>query len=121
MVRAAAERREPSDVLIDSVIAWENLFGTKEGEPTLRVTASLALLLESEPEARRKLRTKLASIYTLRSNVVHGNSALNRSQYPLCYEALDIAIRALRVLLSDRVDVLAQRDGALRSLYLILG
>ena len=35
ILRAVAERREPSDVLVDSVIAWENLFGTKEGEPNL--------------------------------------------------------------------------------------
>jgi hypothetical protein len=108
-------------VLIDSVIAWENLFGTKDGEPTLRVTASLALLLESEREARRKLRTRLAKIYGLRSDVVHGNKPLSKSDYPLCYEALDIAIQALRVLLQDRTDVLEKPDGAQRSLHLILG
>ncbi|MEU6240560.1 hypothetical protein [Streptomyces sp. NPDC047024] len=122
VIRAVSERREPSDVLIDSVIAWENLFGSKDGEPTLRVTASLALLLEGNPSARRKLRTKLGKIYALRSDVVHGTSALKeQAQFAACYEALDIAIEALRVLLRDRKDVLAQRTGTERSLHLIVG
>jgi len=42
ILRAIAERRDPVDVLIDSVIAWENIFGTSQGEPTFRVTACLA-------------------------------------------------------------------------------
>ncbi|MFF1445084.1 hypothetical protein [Streptomyces sp. NPDC058295] len=122
VMRAVSERRDPSDVLIDSVIAWENLFGSKEGEPTLRVTASLALLLTDSPQDRRKLRTKLGKIYALRSDVVHGSSALNEAaEYAYCYEALEIALRALRVLLRDRPDVLAQRTGTERSLHLIVG
>lgn len=122
VIRAVSERREPSDVLIDSVIAWENLFGSKDGEPTLRVTASLALLLEENPQARRKLRTKLGKIYALRSDIVHGTSALSdQAEFAACYEALDIALEALRILLRDRTDVLAQRTGTERSLHLIVG
>lgn len=122
VIRAVSERREPSDVLIDSVIAWENLFGSKDGEPTLRVTASLAVLLEADSQARRKLRTKLGKIYSLRSDVVHGTSALSKqADFAACYEALDIALEALRVLLRDRTDVLAQRTGTERSLHLLVG
>ncbi|GIG88296.1 HEPN domain-containing protein [Plantactinospora endophytica] len=121
VVKASAERRDPTDVLVDSVIAWENLFGTKDGEPTLRVTASLALLLESDPQARRKLRSRLAKIYSLRSDVVHGSAVPDFKQVPLCYEALEIATKAIRVLLSDRIDVLNEVDGANRSLHLIMG
>lgn len=120
ILRAAAERREPSDVLIDSVIAWENIFGTSEGEPTLRVTASLALLLEHATAKREELRSKLAKIYSLRSTIVHGNRALKNSEVPLCQEALDVALRAVRALARDRKDILGLTDGAARSLRLIL-
>jgi hypothetical protein len=86
ILRAIAERREPSDVLIDSVIAWENLFGTKEGELTFRVTTCLAKLLEQDGDARLALKARLGKIYALRSKVVHGSGALKHSEYPLCNE-----------------------------------
>lgn len=121
VVRATGERRDPVDVLIDSVIAWENLFGTKDGEPTLRVTASLAILLESEPSKRRGLRSELGKIYGLRSNAVHGTAMPKPSETQLCFRALDVAILAIRALLKDRPDVLAEPDGGARSLALILG
>jgi hypothetical protein len=121
ILRAASERRELSDMLIDSVIAWENLFGTQEGEPTLRVPACLAVLLEESFQSRKVLRKRLLDIYRLRSKVVHGNDELKRDEHPMCYEALDIAIRAVRVLVADRTDALALPDGRLRSEALLLG
>jgi len=121
VLRAIAERREPSDVLIDSVIAWENLFGTKEGEPTFRITTCLAILLEESFESRDELRKRLTRIYRLRSKVVHGGGNLEGDEYPLCQEALDVAIRAIRVLVSNRSDILELPDGAVRSARLLLG
>jgi hypothetical protein len=121
ILRAIAERREPSDVLVDSVIAWENLFGTKEGEPTFRVTMCLAKLLEQVPEARLQSRTRLAKIYALRSKIVHGGGTLREDEYRLCNEALDTAIRAVEVLLTDRGDILRLPDSAQRSAALLLG
>jgi Apea-like HEPN len=121
ILSAIAERREPSDVLIDSVIAWENLFGTSQGEPTFRVTMCLAVLLERSPKARMDLRKKLGDIYGLRSSVVHGSGSLKESDYPKCQEALDIAIRAIRVLVTERTDILELADGAARSIALLVG
>ncbi|MFI0368849.1 hypothetical protein ACH35V_13265 [Actinomadura sp. 1N219] len=120
ILRAVAERREPSDVLIDSVIAWENLFGTKEGEPTFRVTMCLASLLKESLQERKEFKTRLGKIYALRSKVVHGSGKPKEGEYPLCYEALDVAIDAVRLLTSDRVDILKLRDGAARSATLLL-
>jgi len=120
ILRAVAERREPSDVLVDSVIAWENFFGTREGEPTFRVTICLAKLLEQGTEARLTLRTRLGKIYALRSKVVHGGGTPSVDEYPLCYEALDVAIRAVRVLVDERGDILRLSDGARRSAALLL-
>jgi hypothetical protein len=121
ILRAIAERHEPSDVLIDSVIAWENLFGTKEGEPTFRVTTCLAVLLEESLQARKDRRKRLADIYGLRSKVVHGSGNVRGREYPMCYEALDTAIGAIRVLVTDRTDILELPDGAARSNHLLLG
>ncbi|GAA2259005.1 hypothetical protein GCM10010430_48810 [Kitasatospora cystarginea] len=120
ILRAIAERREPSDVLIDSVIAWENVFGTQQGEPTFRVTMCIAKLLEENTEARAGLRDTLAKIYGLRSKVVHGNRNLKQEEYPLCFEAMEIAIRMIRTLAADRTDILALPDGARRSEKLLL-
>ncbi|WP_267244045.1 HEPN domain-containing protein [Streptomyces sp. PR69] len=121
ILRAIAERREPSDVLIDSVIAWESLFGTKEGEPTFRVTSCIAKLLADSVEERIALRTRLGKIYALRSKVVHGNSNLKTEDYPLCQEALDFGIRVVKILVADRTDILELPDGAARSARLLLG
>ncbi|MFF7183717.1 hypothetical protein ACFZAR_00470 [Streptomyces sp. NPDC008222] len=119
-LRAAAERRDPSDVLIDAVIAWENLFGTKDGEPTFRITMCLARLIESSPADRLELKRELGKIYTLRSNVVHGSAALKASDYPRCQKALEVAIEAIRILATERVDILALPTGADRSAALLL-
>jgi Apea-like HEPN len=120
ILRAIAERLEPSDVLIDSVIAWESLFGSAEGEPTFRVTTCLATLLEQSLEARMDLRKRLSGIYALRSKVVHGNRNLKESEYPKCQEALTVAIDAVRALITQRPDILALPDGTARSTALLL-
>jgi len=120
ILRAIAERRETSDVLIDSVIAWENLFGTKEGEPTFRMSMCLAALLEQEFEARKRLKKELGDIYGLRSKVVHGSGNLKPDDHPKCQRALDVAVAAVRVLVDERPDILALPDGAARSTALLL-
>jgi hypothetical protein len=120
VLKALAERREPSDVLIDSVIAWENIFGTAEGEPTFRVTACLAKLLKDSLAERRTLRKELADIYRLRSAVVHGNRSLTNAEFSQCDRALDVAIDAIRTLVDKRSDLLAEGDGGFRSAAVLL-
>lgn len=121
IVRASGERPDPVDVLIDSVIAWENMFGTNEGEVTFRVTASLAILLEPDPSGRESLRKDLVSIYRLRSKVVHGSSLpTSSSDLAKCFRALDIAIQALRIVFKKRPDLLEESDVSSRSNKLIL-
>src|ERR1700674_5062851 len=71
IVAAHPERISMEDVLIDSVMAWENLVGT-DGESTFRVTASLSRLLEADPTTRRQRHLELKRVYSLRSRVVHG-------------------------------------------------
>ncbi len=80
----------------------------------------LARLLESDVKARLALRAKLGKIYSLRSKVVHGSGVLKVEEHPLCQEALEVAIRAVRVLIADRTDILKLPDGAERSKVLLL-
>jgi hypothetical protein len=105
---AAAERADPTDGFVDAVIAWENLFGASEGEQTLRISAALAWLTGDSATARATIRKKVADLYRVRSKVVHGATALEpQKAYEHRTEALDIAIRALRVLLKDRPELLS--------------
>jgi hypothetical protein len=119
---AAAERGDPSDALIDAVIAWENLVGSSEGEPTLRVSAALAWLLGANGDERRDLRRRISKLYGLRSKIVHGDRVLAPDQAETKREeAVDIAIWGLKRLFAERVDLLHDcKDSNERSLKLIL-
>jgi hypothetical protein len=120
VLRAVGERRDPVDVLIDAVIAWENIFGSSQGESTLRVTASIARLLEDDAAKRDALRSRLADIYKLRSKAVHGNGQPKDTELSLCYDALTYSIQTLRKILQHRPDLLDHKDGTGRSLRLLL-
>jgi hypothetical protein len=96
LISAVANRVDRSDSLIDAVMVWENLVGTRS-ESTFRVTAALAKLLESNPIKRRDLRKDLAKIYEVRSRVVHGSAVEPADVDRACSDAIDVAVRALRV------------------------
>jgi hypothetical protein len=120
IIRAVAERRDPVDVLIDAVIAWENLFGSSQGELKLRITASMARLLADDPKDRLELRKKLGRIYDLRSQAVHGSGKPKPAEIALCSEALDYAIRIVKVVFKKRPDLLEDKEGTDRSMKLLL-
>lgn len=122
-IRSAVERSDPSDALVDAVIAWENLVGSREGEPTLRISAALAWLLEDDPASRRTRQTALKKLYQLRSDVVHGNRPLNGPEAAQgSREARMVAVEALRKLFRERPELLREcGDGSERSLRLMLG
>jgi hypothetical protein len=119
-LRALTERRDPSDTLIDAVIAWESLFGATS-ESTLRVSASLARLLHPAGEERDQARTRYRDIYVLRSNIVHGNRFRSTPQqiHQSGQEAADASLQAISALLIQRRDLLAL-DSADRSLKIIM-
>ena len=59
LIRAIAERRDPSDSLIDAVVCWESMFGG-EKELTLRVSTAMARILRPPGAERRATRKSLA-------------------------------------------------------------
>jgi hypothetical protein len=81
----------------------------------------MAVLLEDSFQARVLLKKKLTGIYSLRSKIVHGSRNLKAEEHPQCQEALDFAIKAVRLLASTRTDILELPDGAARSSALLLG
>jgi hypothetical protein len=110
-----------ADRLVDSVIVWENLFGTVEGEPRLRISAALAWLLTGDPIDREARQLELKRLYDYRSKIVHGGKPDEVALGEQANAALMHARDALRALFSDRTDVLALPDGAARSLRMIMG
>ncbi|MFC7614276.1 hypothetical protein ACFQV2_12810 [Actinokineospora soli] len=121
VVRAASERNEPEDMLIDAVVAWENLFGGK-GESTLRVTYAMAWLLAVDLKERETFQSEMGRIYSMRSDMVHGAKRFTTwDQQQMSTRATEFAINALQKLLEVRPDLLAVRDSAARGKTLILG
>ncbi len=120
---AAADRPDPTDALVDAVIVWENLVGSRQGEPTLRIGAAVAWLLGTDGRHRQELRRQVSKLYNLRSDVVHGNRFLKpREAFDRYREALDLTVQILRTLFRDRPELLAEcKDSDERSLRLILG
>jgi len=121
-ISAVTQRKDPVDGLVDAAIVWENLFGTRQGEATLRISASLAWLLEDTPAKREARYGQIAKLYGVRSDVVHGNRFVPSEE---AAEANRIAIEAtaaaLRVLFSARQDLLGLDGGGARSRQLLLG
>jgi hypothetical protein len=121
VISAAHARGEPADRLVDAVIAWENLFGTSEGEPTLRISSAIAWLLGTNFTSRLQLQAEIRSLYAARSRIVHGASPGQANIGELANRALSLAISALMALFRDYPDLLKLGDGAARSLQLIVG
>ncbi len=96
IVSAVAHRVDPGDSLIDAVIVWENLVGTSH-EVTFRVSATLAKLLECDVSRRAELQNKLKKIYGLRSRLVHGDSISRTELQNGAKDAIEIAVKALRI------------------------
>lgn len=118
---AVSERRNPEDMLVDAVVVWENLFGARQ-ETTLRVTSSLAWLLAEDSADRKAKQQRFKEIYELRSGIVHGSRQITRNEArTMPYEAVAIALKALRALLRDRPDLLNETDSGARSNRLLLG
>ena len=120
VLSAAHARADPADRLVDSVIAWENLFGTSEGEPRLRISAAMAWLLARSGVERQDLQREVKQLYDDRSKIVHGASFNEVAIAEKASRALELARRSLRVLLQERPELLGLPDGAARSLSLIL-
>jgi hypothetical protein len=119
IVSAIAERFDKADSLIDAVIAWESIVGTRT-ETVFRVTAALTRLLEADPTKRSDFRQSLSKIYDTRSRVVHGELVDPANIASASDDAINIGLRTLRELYSRTPDWRAVKSGD-RADRIILG
>lgn len=122
ILQAAAERRDPNDVLVDAVIAWESMVGA-DSETVFRVSGAMAWLLEpSDTKARAALQREIKKIYGLRSSVVHGSGELSQADSATApSRALELACGSILRLVTERGDLLQYKNVAERSNLLIMG
>ncbi|MFG2439033.1 hypothetical protein [Streptomyces sp. NPDC048508] len=121
IVKAANGRLEPADILVDAVLAWENMFsGTPE--TNLRVCGSIAHILEpNDFDKRFELFRELKKIYAMRSNIVHGKSEPSLVQLHSAAEsALETAFSSMRALYRIP-ELLSAKDAAERGSMTLLG
>jgi hypothetical protein len=94
-------RLDPVDGFIDTVIAWENLFGSRDREQlTLSISGAMARLLQPlDFERRLELQRELRDRYYRRSAIVHGGTHLEATAATVERDnALAALLATLRVL-----------------------
>lgn len=102
---AIFERWYPEDAIIDTIIAWESMFGGKS-ETTFKVTASIAKFLYPEYEREKKI-SRLKKLYGLRSEIIHGSKSKNillktENIENIRKEVIEIGILCLKKLLQNK-------------------
>lgn len=104
------ERMDPIDGFIDSIIAWENLFGGN-AELSYRISISIAKLLTENQEKRLEIQSKVVKYYTERSKIVHGVKEINHEvATQKRNECLKIAIDVVKKLYEEHHDLLVDAD-----------
>jgi hypothetical protein len=97
LVSAIAQRSEKVDALIDAVIAWESLVGTRRDKAD-KVPRALAILLKNYASEGSNLFDRFKEIYGLRTDVVHGNAVSDADVYAASRDATKAGLDAIREL-----------------------
>lgn len=93
-VQAISGRSDRSDALIDAVIAWENLVGTRL-QTARRVSRALTCLAEPAVEKRGTFCDELRRVYDVRSRVVHGEVVDPQAAEEAGQRAIEVSLRAI--------------------------
>ena len=109
----------PFDQLLNSVIVWENLFGSTV-DTSLRVPACIAWVLERDPDSRLKHFQALKKTYGLRSRVVHGDVSVPPDRFAEVFDTTDVTLRVVRTLLEEFPSLLDEKTSTDRSNALLL-
>jgi hypothetical protein len=103
-------RMNPIDGFVDSVIAWENLFGG-DAELSYRISISISKLLEESKQRRLELQKKIVNYYNDRSKIVHGVKDITHDEaVRKRNECLSIALAAIKKLYEEHQDLLSDPD-----------
>ena len=95
LVRALTERVDWADVIIDAVIAWENLVEHRDA-PTASVLWGIRKLTEDTDWSRRRIQT----VYETRSDIVHGDDPKSSDPRSDAQDAIRVGLDAMRQLLA---------------------
>lgn len=118
----ASQRLDPVDAFVDTIIGWENLFGSRQGDATLRVAGSFANLLSTSATEATALFRQARELYGLRSEVVHGSRELDPEEAQASFrQSFDLLLRAFRRIFTDRQDILKMDSGQRSQRLLIRG
>ncbi|MCW5206160.1 hypothetical protein VU08_04400 [Desulfobulbus sp. F5] len=111
VLSAINQRTSPVDAFIDTVIAWENLFGANEKIGS-RISVSIANLLGDSPEFKKEdIRKKVRYYYKLRGNIVHGTKEVtNKDALKYRDECLDITIKVMKKLYTEQYDLIKEKS-----------
>ena len=110
ILSAINERTNPIDGFVDSVIAWENLFGGND-ELSFRISISISKLLKELPEDRLALQKKIVKFYNDRSKILHGLKEISyEDAVQKRNECLNIALSSLRKLYEEHQDLIEDPD-----------
>ena len=110
ILSAINDRMNPIDGFIDSIIAWENLFGGN-AELSYRISVSIAKLLKESQEERLELQSKVVKYYTERSKIVHGVKEISHDiAIQKRDECLQIALDAIKKLYEEHHDLLSDAE-----------
>ncbi|WAP57031.1 HEPN domain-containing protein [Streptomyces sp. S465] len=122
ILSAAVARTDPSDTLVDAVLAWENMFSDSP-ETSLRVCGSLSILMEpSDRSRRRDINKELTRIYSSRSAIVHGSAREPSIETVIEHgdRALEVAVEAMRRLYKNP-ELLNSQTASARGKDVLLG
>ncbi len=121
VLSAMNERTNPVDAFIDTVIARENLFGGN-AELGFRISISIANLLGDTSGLKKEdIQKKVIDYYNLRSKIVHGvKEVTNEEALKYRDECLDITLKVIRKLYTERCDLIKEKESADRSRRLAL-
>jgi hypothetical protein len=110
-------RMNPIDGFVDSVIAWENLFGG-DAELSYRISISISKLLEESQQRRLELQKKIVNYYKDRSKIVHGVKDITHAEaVRKRNECLAIALAAIKNYMKSIKTFLVIRIDQKSSLY----
>jgi hypothetical protein len=110
VLSAHADRVDPADGLIDAIVALESLFGTGQGEVTLRLSVALARLLESDPARRRERMRQVRDLYGLRSKISHGVRVKASDLIEGHHQAAALALEVFQTLFFRRPELIAASE-----------
>jgi hypothetical protein len=115
ILSALSQRSDPVDGFIDAVVAWENLFGSRQGETSFRISAAMASLLSNQSDERLDLQDAIRKLYDRRSSVLHGDKELlPKAAAKERDSALVLILDALRRLYRDLPNLINEKDRARR-------